>query len=506
MQLERGRGDRLGQRARVPEAVRAQLRADHPAVVLQRAVRGLRDPDRLPVAPDRLVVVGGAPPGRPGPALQQQADVRAVVLGQAGTRASGGSGSRRRTGWPAAGRAGRSACAARSRTGCAAPSTASLRTTRGCSVPMVHASRPPQSCPTIVASRSPSARTRPATSAASVDRVVAARRLVAGAVPAQIGGDHPEAGVGQPDQLVPPGPPELRETVQQQHERPGPGLGDVQADAVGADHPMGPRAVDEDRGGVRSVRRHEVGVAGEVGPVAEVGPAAEVGDRGRGGGAGPRPRCPWRSAASAPAGRTFRSCARPISASTAATIRKNTQTIRYASQRGTPSATSTSAIDHEQERHREQQQRRGCRQQAAAHAGPLDGRGQLGLGELDLRPDQGRDVLGRPADQLADGRLADPGDSTVLTVAPPRRSWPESSRFAAGRSSDPAVDCQPACPAAGISAVGECVHAVELVLGLVTLAAVVATVADRLRAPAPSLLVLAGLAGGPAAGSARGRR
>jgi CPA1 family monovalent cation:H+ antiporter len=37
------------------------------------------------------------------------------------------------------------------------------------------------------------------------------------------------------------------------------------------------------------------------------------------------------------------------------------------------------------------------------------------------------------------------------------------------------------------------VHAVELVLGLVTLAAVVATVADRLRAPAPSLLVLAGL-------------
>jgi len=37
------------------------------------------------------------------------------------------------------------------------------------------------------------------------------------------------------------------------------------------------------------------------------------------------------------------------------------------------------------------------------------------------------------------------------------------------------------------------VHAVEIVLGMVALAAVVATVADRLRAPAPALLVLAGL-------------
>ena len=36
-------------------------------------------------------------------------------------------------------------------------------------------------------------------------------------------------------------------------------------------------------------------------------------------------------------------------------------------------------------------------------------------------------------------------------------------------------------------------HAVEIVLGMVALAAVVATVADRLRAPAPALLVLAGL-------------
>ncbi len=39
-------------------------------------------------------------------------------------------------------------------------------------------------------------------------------------------------------------------------------------------------------------------------------------------------------------------------------------------------------------------------------------------------------------------------------------------------------------------------HAVEIVLGLVALAAVVATVADRLRAPAPALLVIAGLLAG----------
>src|SRR3712207_7775672 len=48
-------------------------------------------------------------------------------------------------------------------------------------------------------------------------QVVAARRLVAGAVAAQVRGDGPEAGVGEDGQLGAPGPPVLREAVQQQH-------------------------------------------------------------------------------------------------------------------------------------------------------------------------------------------------------------------------------------------------------------------------------------------------
>ena len=79
-------------------------------------------------------------------------------------------------------------------------------------------------------------------------RVVAARGLVRIAVPAQIRRDRVEAGVGQGTELVAPGPPELREPVQQQHRRPGARLGDVQADAVGRYVTVGPRPVNPDRG------------------------------------------------------------------------------------------------------------------------------------------------------------------------------------------------------------------------------------------------------------------
>ncbi len=62
--------------------------------------------------------------------------------------------------------------------------------------------------------------------------------VVAAAVPALVRRDHPEAGLGQRPELVPPGVPGLREAVQQQHERALALLRDVQLNAVHVDHPM----------------------------------------------------------------------------------------------------------------------------------------------------------------------------------------------------------------------------------------------------------------------------
>jgi hypothetical protein len=47
--------------------------------------------------------------------------------------------------------------------------------------------------------------------------VVATRRFVARAVSAQVHSNGPVPGVSQIDQLLAPGPPELREAVQQKH-------------------------------------------------------------------------------------------------------------------------------------------------------------------------------------------------------------------------------------------------------------------------------------------------
>jgi hypothetical protein len=81
-------------------------------------------------------------------------------------------------------------------------------------------------------------------------QVVAARRLVAGAVAAQVGRDRPEPGRGEGGQLRPPGPPELREAVQQQDQRTLPGLGQVQPDTVGRGVAVDPGARQQDAGGV----------------------------------------------------------------------------------------------------------------------------------------------------------------------------------------------------------------------------------------------------------------
>ena len=92
------------------------------------------------------------------------------------------------------------------------------------------------------------------------DQVVAAGRLVAAAVAAQVHRDRAEARLGQRGQLMAPGPPELGEAVQQQHQRPVAGLGDVEPGAVGADRPVRPGAADLDHGvGAAGHRAHLTG-------------------------------------------------------------------------------------------------------------------------------------------------------------------------------------------------------------------------------------------------------
>ena len=70
--------------------------------------------------------------------------------------------------------------------------------------------------------------------------VVSARGLVGVAVPPHVHGDGTESAPGQTVDLVPPGPPVLRETVHQQDQRAGSGLGEMETDAVRTDVPMGP--------------------------------------------------------------------------------------------------------------------------------------------------------------------------------------------------------------------------------------------------------------------------
>ena len=77
------------------------------------------------------------------------------------------------------------------------------------------------------------------------ERVVPAGRLVRGSVAAQVDGGHVVAGLRQGDQLIPPGPPELREAVQQYDKRALADLGHVKAGAVGGDESMLPGSLDE---------------------------------------------------------------------------------------------------------------------------------------------------------------------------------------------------------------------------------------------------------------------
>jgi hypothetical protein len=68
----------------------------------------------------------------------------------------------------------------------------------------------------------------------SLDRL----RAVGAAIAALVGGDGVEPGRGQGRQLMPPGVPELGETVAEDDERALALLGEVHGDAVGSDGSM----------------------------------------------------------------------------------------------------------------------------------------------------------------------------------------------------------------------------------------------------------------------------
>ena len=252
VQLQRGRGDRRGHPPGVAQAVGAELGAGRPAVVLHRAVRGLRDAGGRPVPVDGVGEVAGAHPLRTGPALHQVGDRIVVGTGQPALgepRQLEREHVARRTPLRRVGHAGPEPPRVRHRQHDQPPHAARVQRRR----------RPAEQPAPVVPDddRLPLAEGPYQRSdvGRQVRQVVAAGRLVAGAVPAQVGGDDAEAGGGQGDQLGPPRPPELREPVQQQDQRALAGLGDVQPDAVGGDVAVVPGTREQDAGRVGSAVR-----------------------------------------------------------------------------------------------------------------------------------------------------------------------------------------------------------------------------------------------------------
>src|SRR5690606_23769195 len=95
--------------------------------------------------------------------------------------------------------------------------------------------------------------------------VVSPGWLIARAVSPQIAGDCAVAGVGQRRQLVPPGPPELGVTVEEENQGAVTGLHHVEPATVCADEVVRPRTVDEDDRLIRrSISRHGISVGGAL--------------------------------------------------------------------------------------------------------------------------------------------------------------------------------------------------------------------------------------------------
>ena len=247
-----------------------QLRPNGPPVVLHRAVHDAGNPDRRAVPPDRVGEVLGLRPGRAGPGPQDPLDAIPAARPQRSFRPARELETQRVA-------AGSPTLAA----GIAQHGPAQGQRVRGpehgqrAHQPRVQRGDgpPDQAAPTVADDVRPGLPERP-DQAGDVPgqrpQVVAARGLVRVAVAAQVDRGHPVPAIGQVDQLVPPGPPELRKPVQQHDQRPVPALGDVQPDPVRTDRGVGPRAGQANRGRIRSGRRPHcwaaVSAAGAAGP------------------------------------------------------------------------------------------------------------------------------------------------------------------------------------------------------------------------------------------------
>src|SRR5690349_13869820 len=143
-------------------------------------------------------------------------------------------------------------------------------------------------------------------------------------------------------------------------------------------------------------------------------------------------------------GRIFRSCDRPISARRPATSRNSTQTIRYDSQRGSPRATSPSANTT----NRNGTEKRTIATAAAIIPPPTPARltvvdSSALASSISARTSVETFSDARRTSSPTDGSGS--GGTNVLTVAPPRRSWRESSRLGSGPVQRPTRTLPSAC-------------------------------------------------------------
>ena len=243
---------RAGDGSGEPAALGAHLRPDGPAVVLERGVRGARHLDRPPVALDGDGEVVGAHPVGAGPPAHEVLDVHTFVgpqppLGPPGNLRTEHAAPAAEQGAALSARVTHDAAPHGQRVRCAQDRQAGdqARVQRG-DRPADHAAPAvPDDPGRGLAERAD----QPGDVARERPEVVAARGLVRVAVAAQVHRDGPEPRLGQRRQLAAPGPPELREAVQQHHQRRTrvARLRDVQADAVRGDVTVLPRSGQPDR-------------------------------------------------------------------------------------------------------------------------------------------------------------------------------------------------------------------------------------------------------------------
>ncbi len=249
MQVERGGLDRRAHHPGVGNPVRPEAGAQVPAVVLKRGMGDGRHAHRVPVALLGLRIR----PAWPRPGREQMPDPAGVVGQQPPLRQHGQLEAERIAHGPRMGkgrRQHRGPQPQRVRHGDDREPPDDLR--------VVGRHGPgDQAAPVVpdddgigLAERAH----QPGRVGCGCDQVIAARRLVACAVAAQVRSDNPVAGLAQRCQLAAPRPPELREPVQQQHQRPVAAFGDVKPRAVGTHRAVRPGPADVD--GAVAARSH----------------------------------------------------------------------------------------------------------------------------------------------------------------------------------------------------------------------------------------------------------